>query len=479
MLLDMVADGLGDRVAVGAGGDGITFSVLRDRARAVAADIPEGVHALASLEPTSVHTPVALFGAAWAGVSYAPLNFRLPAAARAEMLERIQPAVVFDPASGGVSSTDVFPDEPANPAVLLFTSGTSAAPKAAVLEHDQLLAYQFNQVEFASAGDEEANLLSVPPFHIAGVAAILTSAYTGRRVVPLPTFDADLWVETARAEGITHSFLVPTMLARIVDALERDPSRAPSTLRALSYGGARMPMPVLERALALLPDVSFVNAYGLTETSATVCILGPDDHRIAFASDDPEVRARLASAGLPAPGIEVCVVAATGEPVEPGITGEIRLRGAQVSGAYVDGGTRRDADGWLATGDFGWLDTDGYLFVTGRGDDTIIRGGENIAVAEVEDALLQHPSVGAAAVVGLPDEEWGERIGAMVATRAGAAVTADELRIFVRDRLGSLKTPSDLVVRDALPQTATGKILHRAIREELASPSPHTGRTRA
>jgi acyl-CoA synthetase (AMP-forming)/AMP-acid ligase II len=139
-----------------------------------------------------------------------------------------------------------------------------------------------------------------------------------------------------------------------------------------------------------------------------------------------------------------------------------------VSGQYVGVGSTRDADDWLATGDFGWLDADGYLFVEGRGDDTIIRGGENIAPAEIEDALMHHPAVATAAVVGVPDEEWGERVVAMVSLRAGASADEDEQRTHVQERLGSLKTPETIAIRDEVPQTATGKILRRAVREELA-----------
>jgi fatty-acyl-CoA synthase len=174
-----------------------------------------------------------------------------------------------------------YAEDPARPAVLLFTSGTSAAPKAAVLHHDNLAAYLFNTVEFASAGEDEATLLAVPPFHIAGVAAVLSSAYAGRRIVPLDRFEAAAWLRLARDQAVTHAMVVPTMLARIVTALEADPTLYPPALRSLAYGGARMPAPVLERALALLPGTGFVNAYGLTETSSTVAVLGPEDHRTA------------------------------------------------------------------------------------------------------------------------------------------------------------------------------------------------------
>jgi fatty-acyl-CoA synthase len=472
LALEMAADGLGDRVLVGSHDDGVSASVLRSRARALAGDLPTGIRALACLEPSSERIPVALFAAAWAGVSYAPLNYRLPEEATAELVVRLQPAALLEadrPLTEGDAAMP-FPDDPANPAVLLFTSGTSAAPKAAVLTHENLLAYLLNTLEFASAGEEEAVLLAVPPFHIAGVAAVLSATYVGRRIVPLAQFDAAGWLAAARAESVTHAFVVPTMLARIVEELRRDPTAAPPSLRHLAYGGARLPLPVLEHALALLPpDVDLVNAYGLTETSSTVCVLGPEDHRAALAADDPAVRARLGSAGRPVTGVELGIVDESGAALPAETVGEIRVRGDQVGGGYLDQSAARTDDGWLCTGDRGWLDADGYLFVEGRGDGTIIRGGENIAAAEIEDALLAHPGVSAAAVVGLPDPEWGEQIAAMVVGRAGAAVDAERLRDFVRERLGTLKTPQVIILREALPQTATGKILYRAIREELGA----------
>jgi acyl-CoA synthetase (AMP-forming)/AMP-acid ligase II len=470
MLLDMAADGLADRVAFGGRGGGITYAALREQARAISRHVgTSGAHTVALLAESSPLVPAALFGAAWAGAAYAPINFRLPDETRRELLHRLRPAEVADDAWLGLPPDPdaAFPDEPSRPAVLLFTSGTSAAPKAAVLEHDQLLAYQFNTVEFASAGEDEAVLLAVPPFHIAGVTAVVSSTYAGRRIVPLPRFDAVEWLALARAEAATHAFVVPTMLARIVAALEADPDGRPTSLRHLAYGGARMPTPVLERALRLLPDTGFVNAYGLTETSSTVCVLGPDDHRSALDGDDRAL-ARLTSVGQPVPGVEVRVVTDDGSPVAPGDTGEIHVRGAQVSGEYVGQGSGRDDDGWLHTGDRGHIDLDGYVFVEGRGDDTIIRGGENIAAAEIEDALMRHPAVDGAAAVGLPDEEWGERVAVMVSLRAGAAADPEELRSWVREHLGSLKAPELVEVRDELPHTATGKILRRQVRADLA-----------
>jgi acyl-CoA synthetase (AMP-forming)/AMP-acid ligase II len=228
-----------------------------------------------------------------------------------------------------------------------------------------------------------------------------------------------------------------------------------------------MPRPVLERALRLFPDTGFVNAYGLTETSSTIAILDPDDHRVSMASEDPAVRRRLGSVGRPVPGIEVMVVDESGQPVATDAVGEICVRGPQVGGRYLDGDAKVVDGGWLRTGDMGSLDADGYLFVTGRGDDLIISGGENISPAEVEDVLLDHPAVAAAAAVGIPDPEWGERVGAMVSLRPGADADPDAVRRWASERLGSLKAPRVLVVSAELPSTATGKVLRREVKAAL------------
>jgi acyl-CoA synthetase (AMP-forming)/AMP-acid ligase II len=463
LLLEMAADGLGDRVAVGSRDGGLTYGALRDAATGIARHLAADPRTVALVAELSPLVPAALFGAAWAGVTYAPVNYRLPDEARARLLDRLAPVTIAEPAWLDLPPDPgrTYPEDPATPAILLFTSGTSAAPKAATLRHDQLAAYVLNTAEFAGADEDEAVLVAVPPFHVAGVAAILSSTYVGRRVVPLPQFTPERWLATARAEGVTHAFVVPTMLARVVAAMERDAGARVPSLRQLAYGGARMPTPVLERALELFPSAGFVNAYGLTETSSTVCLLGPDDHRRAHASDEPAVRARLGSVGRPVPGIEIDVV-----------DGELYVRGAQVSGDYLEADSQRDHDGWLHTGDRGFVDADGYVFVEGRGDETIIRGGENIAPAEIEDTLLRHPAVAHAVVVGVPDEEWGERVGAMVVLHPDSLATVDELRAFARTHLGTLKTPEVLEVRPDLPHTATGKVLRRAVQAELGDAAP-------
>jgi acyl-CoA synthetase (AMP-forming)/AMP-acid ligase II len=353
--------------------------------------------------------------------------------------------------------------DPDEVAVLLPTSGTSGDPKLAVLRHRHLFSYVIGSVEMMSAGDDEATLVSVPPYHIAGLASVLTSLYAGRRMVQLPTFEPSSWVSLARDQGVTHALVVPTMLARIVEVLE---SGGLPALRHVAYGGGRMPRPVIEQAMALLPHADFVNAYGLTETSSTVAILTPDDHRDAIASDDPDVRNRLTSVGRPLATVEISVRDANGTPVEAGVSGELWVRGEQVAGEYA-GAAVTNEEGWFPTKDGGWFDDAGYLYVDGRVDDVIVRGGENLSPGEIEDALLAHPAVRDVAVTAAPDEEWGEVVAAFVVLDDGAVAEEDELRAWVTSRLRSSRAPAIIRFRDTLPVTDTGKVLRRVLRAEL------------
>ncbi len=508
MLLDLIADSFGDRTAFSDGAESLSYRDLRQLARRAGAHLEaHGAATLAFADSCSAAVPAALFGAAWAGASYAPLNFRLPADALQAQIERLdRPSVVASEplaaelraptvartsdwrrglgrVDGAAGSDRVGPalagyvEDPERPAVILFTSGSSGTPKAAVLSHDNLASYVMDTVEFAGSGEDEALLLAAPPFHIAGVAAVLTSVYSGRRILPLPSFTPTGWLELARAGGATHAFVVPTMLARIVQCMEADPALRVPTLRSLSYGGARMAAPILERALELFPETQFVNAYGLTETSSTIAVLGPDDHRQALSSPDPEARRRLESVGRPLPGVEVAIFEDSGAMAPPGARGLIRVRGPQVGGEYLDSATSLDEAGWLATGDVGSIDESGYLYVEGRMDDVIIKGGENLSPSEIEDALLRHAGVEAVAVVGVPDSDWGESVAAAVVlgpSMSGLRPTeiTDELTAWVRERLGSLKTPGRVVVYDDLPTTASGKLLRRVVRDQLAEDRP-------
>jgi acyl-CoA synthetase (AMP-forming)/AMP-acid ligase II len=358
------------------------------------------------------------------------------------------------------------PDADHDIAVLLFTSGTTGEPKVAVLRHRHLASYVISTVEFMHAEADEATLVSVPPYHIAGIAAVLTSVYAGRRTVYLPTFTPEAWVELAAEEAITHAMLVPTMLGRILDVLEARGEKLPA-LRSLSYGGGRMPQAVVEKALALLPHVDFVNGYGLTETSSTVAVLTADDHRAAISSDDPNVRRRLGSVGRPLPAIELEIRDPDGAVLPAGQSGEVYVRGEQISGEYLHKKVLQD-DGWFATNDAGWVDDEGYLFVEGRLDDVIVRGGENISPGEIEDTLRQHPRVRDVAVFGVPDDQWGEKVACALVCDDGHP-SADELAGWVRSRLRSTKTPEVWSFRDALPYNDTGKLLRRQLKAEMTA----------
>jgi len=492
MLLQMAADGLGDRVILGSRSGGLTASQLAERASRVGGFLaPQAGDRVGLIDLNSEAVPVVLFGAALAGKSFVPLNYRLTDDQLRALVYRIAPATVVV-GEGMAERLGVIPDvqlvttkelldisgdsthplapemsvDPESIAVLLYTSGTTGEPKAAVLRHRNLASYVLTTVEFAGAGEDEAILVSVPPYHIAGVSSVLSSTYGGRRAVYLPAFEPEAWVGTVQAESITHAMVVPTMLNRILQVVEERGATLPS-LQALSYGGGPMPVAVIERALRLLPHVNFVNAYGLTETSSTIALLGPEDHRAAFASTDLAVRSRLGSVGRPLPTLEVSIRDEAGAPVPPGAHGEIWVRGAQVSGEYL-GQDSVSEGGWFCTRDAGHLDEDGFLFVHGRVDDVIVRGGENISPGEIEDVLLEHPAVAAAAVVGLPDQEWGEQVAAAVVLAEDATVTEDELRRHVQARLRSTRTPQHIQIRADLPFNDTGKLLRRVLRSELA-----------
>jgi acyl-CoA synthetase (AMP-forming)/AMP-acid ligase II len=492
LVLGMAAGGFGDRTAISAAGESITYQGLADRSWAASATFAErGVPSVVYLGSNHLAYPVALFGAAGAGIPFVPVNYRLgddqlkaqlaahPGALVIHEGERRAfgdpelwiPRQVFYESMAGRDAPEAPEQDPEATCLLLYTSGTTSAPKAAVLRHRHLVSYLFTACDFGSAGDEEAALVAVPPYHIAGVANLLSNLYAGRRIVYLDRFDPGVWLETVREEQVTQAMVIPTMLARIVDHLGDAAGSGTPSLVALSYGGSRMPPPVLHRALELFSTTGFVNAYGLTETSSTIALLGPEDHRAALESSDPAVQARMGSVGRLLPGIELEVRSEDGEVLPAGSTGLLFLRGDQISGEYA-GVSLLDEDGWFPTRDKGHVDDEGYLFVEGRADDTIIRGGENIAPAEIEDVLLDHAGIVDAVVVGLPDDEWGQRLVGVVVLGEQAEVAEDELRELVRAKLRSSKTPEQIEFWDELPRTDTGKLLRRTVIARLGTAEP-------
>jgi acyl-CoA synthetase (AMP-forming)/AMP-acid ligase II len=232
-----------------------------------------------------------------------------------------------------------------------------------------------------------------------------------------------------------------------------------------------MPFPVIRRALEAFPaSTGFVNAFGQTETTSTLTVLGPEDHRLEGEPEEVERRLRrLRSIGKPLPDVQVRIVDDDGRVLAGGEVGEIQVQTPRVMKGYEgQEGSHLTADGWLPTRDMGWIDEDGYVFMAGRKDDMIIRGGENIAPAEVESVLLSHPSVDEAAVLGAPDEEWGQRVAAFVVLRRGTEATADDLTAFCRARLASFKKPEIVRFLDELPRNPMGKVLRNDLRGLLA-----------
>ncbi len=474
---------------------GLTGGELAVQARRGGRHLTEhGARTLIFIGENGLAFPLALFAASAAGIPFLPLNYRLAPEQLAAIVAQAGPAVhhrrqrrsarlrTRQWASSSIAewtdlvaqpeqalrgdAIDAAEPDPDDEAVLLMTSGTTAAPKSAILRHRHLVSYVLGTVEFGSAAEDDAVIVSVPPYHIAAVANLLTNLYSGRRIVYLERFTAAGWLETVATEGVTHAMVVPTMLARIVDELEASASiarrrrRAPAAVAVLRRRPADARHP---------PAGAVAAARGrlrerLRSHRDVIVDRGPRPGRPPGGGRQRRPgRAGTARLRRPSrcPGSRSRSGTADGAACAPGQTGQIYVRGAQVAGEYRETGPVTDADGWFSTRDEGYLDADGFLFVRGRADDTIIRGGENIAPAEIEEVILQIPGVADVAVVGLPSEEWGQRIGAFIVPEPGASLTDEQVRAFVQARLRSAKTPDLVVFLGELPHTATGKVLRR------------------
>jgi acyl-CoA synthetase (AMP-forming)/AMP-acid ligase II len=404
----------------------------------------------------------------------AGIRERLPGVSHSVALESPQPGMVhFEDliAQSPREASEAEVDE-ADVNIVMYTSGTTGRPKGVMLTYGDFVAYVCGHTELADGTPRGAALLCVPLYHVAGITLMLTSVFTGRRLVILRQFEATAWLDTVRRERITHAFLVPTMLKRVLDH-PTFAADACSSLELLAYGAAPMPAPVIRRAIAMLPPtVNFVNAFGQTETTATVTILLPEDHRLEGSAPEIERKLkRLSSIGRPLPDVEVRIVDLQGAEVAPGEIGEITVRTPRLMKGYVaqeDATTPAIVNGWLHTRDMGWMDADGYLYLAGRKDDLIIRGGENISPAEVEAVLHAHPAIEEAVIIGIPDVDWGEQVMAIVVPKAGSPLTAEEVIDWCHQRLASFKKPAMVHFVPALPHNALGKVLRRELRGQFA-----------
>jgi long-chain acyl-CoA synthetase len=358
------------------------------------------------------------------------------------------------------------PMAPGDVVLQLYTSGTTGHPKGAMLTHANIIqgrnaadTSDDPRLAWSKWDASDVSLVAMPVSHIGGTGWGIVGLYNGAKGVVAREFDPFRVLDFIERDRISKMFMVPAALQIVVRqprAREVDYRR----LRHILYGASPIPLDLLRECMEVF-GCGFVQQYGMTETTGTIVYLPPEDH-------DPAGNRRMRAAGLPMPGVELCILGPDGERLPPGQVGEVATRSpANMAGYWrLDEATRRTigADGWLRTGDAGYLDEDGYLFIHDRVKDMIISGGENIYPAEVESAVYGHPAVAEVAVIGVPDAQWGEAVKAVVVPRPGLEIDPAEIIAFARTRIAAFKAPKSVDVIEALPRNASGKILRRELR---------------
>ncbi len=351
-------------------------------------------------------------------------------------------------------------------AIQLYTSGTTGHPKGAMLSHANMMGLAWEgaeQPEWNTWSSGDVTLVAMPVFHIAGSGIGVVGIFRGVRAIVVREFDPNEILDIIETYGITKVFLVPAamqFIARHPRARSTDYSR----LRYIMYGASPIPEALLRECMEVF-GCGFVQMYGMTETTGTIVALPPEDHVVGSP--------RLRSAGKALPGVELAIIDADGNPLPAGQIGEIATRSSSNMAGYwnLPDATKQTlgADNWLRTGDAGYMDADGYVYIQDRIKDMIISGGENIYPAEVESAMSNHPAIAEVAVIGVPDEKWGEAVKAMVVLRPQMSATADEVIAFTRERLAGYKAPKSVEFIPVLPRNPSGKILRRTLREPFWS----------
>lgn len=473
------------RFALRAGARRWTFAELDARVSAMAAwlqdcRLEDGAR-VAVLGRNSLAYAAVVHAVPRAGCVLVPLNARLTPEELAWQLTDVSPAVLlYDPDHAPVAEraaraagvpAALLPDPDALPPrveaprlfsleaphTVLYTSGTTGHPKGVVLTFGNHLWSALGSALNLGLTGDDVWLACLPFFHVGGLSILLRGVLYGIEVSVHASFDPLAVNADIDTGGVTIVSVVATMLRRMLDA--RGDAPFPPSLRCLLTGGGPVPLDLLERCARVGAPV--VQTYGLTEAASQVCTLAPED-----------ALRRLGSAGKPLFPTEVRVVGEDGRQLPPGVTGEIEIRGPTVMQGYLgraEETARVLEGGWLRTGDLGYLDEEGYLYVVDRRSDLVVTGGENVAPAEVEGVLREHPSVAEAAVVGLPDPEWGERVAAAVELRPGMWTTPDALVAFCRARLAGFKVPREVRIVAELPRNAAGKVVRRLVREAWLS----------
>jgi acyl-CoA synthetase (AMP-forming)/AMP-acid ligase II len=503
-----------ERTAIVFDGKRFSFQELEERVKKLAnAFVGMGVRAgdrIASMQVNCNENIETYFAAAKLDAVYVPLNFRSSPEEIEYMINDSKPKilitgeryvsmvdgikenlpsvdgfVVMDDAStegwesyeqllAASSGEDMYPmgDED-DLTMVMFTAGTTGSPKGVMLSHDSFASYLLANVSPPDLESEEKNILTVPLYHIAGIQAVMAGIYGGRTLIIQRQFEPVEWMTLVQEEKVNRAMMVPTMLKMLMDHQEFEKFDL-STLEVITYGAAPMPLEVIKRAISKFPGTFFINAFGQTETAATITMLPPEDHILEGSEEEIEKKlSRLTSIGKPLSDVEVRIVNEEGGEVEVGETGEIVAQGPRLMKGYWN---QKEATaealrgGWLYTGDLGYFDEDGYIFLSGRAKDFIKRAGEMVSPEEVEQVLHSHPSIDEAAIIGVPDVDWGERVRAIVVAKIGVTIDKEEVMAYCKDRMASFKKPESVVVVEELPRNPLGKVLKRVLREEFSYP---------
>lgn len=367
--------------------------------------------------------------------------------------------ITYDALIDGVDAA--VPDEPEeeDPVVLMYTGGTTGLPKGVLLDQRAEMLNLYHVAIVFGFDHDAVNLVQTPMFHAASMAAILGTPTSGGTAVTIPMFDPAGVMALIEAHGVTQTVMVPTMIGLMLAHPEFKPERLAS-LQQLIYGASPMPAAILDQCRTLWPDLDILQGYGMTECSSVLTILGAEEH--AAGGD------RLRSAGRAVPGISLSIRDDDGNEVATGETGEVWARGGNFMREYwnkPEATAEVFENGWYHTGDAGYLDDEGYLFLVDRVKDMIVTGGENVYSAEVESALSKHEAVEQVAVIGIPHDTWGEQVHAVVVLAAGAEASAEELQEFARESIAGYKVPKSIEFRDEpLPLSGAMKVLKRDLR---------------